>query len=125
MATENPLRLIAGDGLRAGLESLGDALRSSAGGGRSSAPSNAGVAQELGLLLRGHSGLESVLSRGEMLPYRSGSAPPSVEGSLAAIDSLCADRTPATEIGAHIVNSSSRFGTDIVESEQELRSDPA
>eukprot|EP00249_Psilotum_nudum_P021886 c28290_g2_i2 orf=922-4299(-) len=122
MATENPMRIITGDGMRTGLGTLGDGICPPGG---ASASSHEGVAQELGLLLRRHSRHESVLSRHETVPYRSGSAPPSVEGSLAAMGGLFADHPSSANLGGRISNSSSGDAIDIVESEQELRSDPA
>lgn len=88
-------------------------------GERNSSSSSAhdSVAQELGMLLRSHSRLENLLnSKRDLIPHRSGSAPPSVEGSLAG-----------SSILNHQFSSASGFkeSNQIVDLEQELRSDPA
>ncbi|MCO5570561.1 hypothetical protein L7F22_024286 [Adiantum nelumboides] len=120
MATENPMRMMATSGGIA----LNENIRSSGTSGRSSPPANEGVAQELGMLLRSHNRLDSMLNRKDVLPHRSGSAPPSVQGSLAAIGSLLPAGVEFDK-GSPIANSGSSGGVDIIDSEQELRSDPA
>eukprot|EP00250_Pteridium_aquilinum_P005369 c15476_g4_i1 orf=434-1111(+) len=111
MATEDPMRLIAASSMQGGL-GMGDNVRSSAG------PPSAhdSATQELGLLLRSHSRLDNILSKRDVGLHRSGSAPPSVEGSLASMGGLYAN---------HMVGSGSGDGSDVIDSEQELRSDPA
>ncbi|MCO5586548.1 hypothetical protein L7F22_040489 [Adiantum nelumboides] len=120
MATESPMRMMA---TRGGI-ALNENIRSSGSSGRSSPPANEGVAQEVGMLLRSHNRLDSMLNRKDVLPHRSGSAPPSVQGSLAAIGSLLPAGVEFDE-GSPIANSGSSGGVDIIDSEQELRSDPA
>lgn len=108
MATEDPMRITGSLG-------MGEGERNS-----SSSSAHDSVAQELGMLLRSHSRLENLLnSKRDLIPHRSGSAPPSVEGSLAGA------------AGSGILNhqfssaSVSKESNQIVDSEQELRSDPA
>ncbi|KAL1551875.1 pumilio 5-like isoform X2 [Salvia divinorum] len=75
MATENPMRIVDSDG--AGKWSPSRATASFA--------SASAVTDELGLLLRGHA---VDRNRSSITPNRSGSAPPSIEGSFAAFGDL-------------------------------------
>ncbi|MCO5588874.1 hypothetical protein L7F22_042835 [Adiantum nelumboides] len=107
MATEDPMRLMAAS-------SMQGALDARASGGP---PSNHdSVTQELGILLRSHSRLDNILNKRDVGLHRSGSAPPSVEGSLASMGGLYANQ---------VAGSGDGNGNDIIDSEQELRSDPA
>eukprot|EP01018_Ginkgo_biloba_P027317 Gb_23280 [translate_table: standard] len=108
MATETPMRLMSGGGAR---------NWSTSGGGLRYASSRDGAEQELGLLLSG----QRLVNSREMVPNRSGSAPPSVEGSLAAIGGLFPQPNSSLEsswegLGDALEN---------FESEEQLRSDPA
>eukprot|EP01018_Ginkgo_biloba_P029942 Gb_39566 [translate_table: standard] len=95
MATENPMRMTAGDS----------------------------VEQELGMLLRAHnSRLESLVKRREMIPHRSGSAPPSVQGSLAAMGDIFPWPPSSQEIAQRGLGDAN---LDRFESEEQLRSDPS
>eukprot|EP00250_Pteridium_aquilinum_P016236 c23017_g1_i2 orf=716-3967(+) len=122
MATENPMRIMATSGMRGGIP-LNEGIRSSGVSGLGSPPAHDGVAQELGMLLRSHTRLDSMLNRKDVLPHRSGSAPPSVEGSLAAMGGFLPPDVDSES--SRIANSGSGEGIDIIDSEQELRSDPA
>ncbi|KAL5823696.1 hypothetical protein ACOSQ4_021596 [Xanthoceras sorbifolium] len=76
------------------------------------------AAEELGLLLKGH---RFHGDQTDMIPNRSGSAPPSMEGSFAAIGNLLAKQNSS-------LNSSSSSLSNALgnhESEEQLRSDPA
>ncbi|XP_044496932.1 pumilio homolog 5 isoform X2 [Mangifera indica] len=76
------------------------------------------AAEELGLLLKGH---RFHRDQTEMIPNRSGSAPPSMEGSFAAIGNLFAKQNSGLNIGLESI--SDDLGH--YESEEQLRSDPA
>ncbi|KAG8380278.1 hypothetical protein BUALT_Bualt07G0176700 [Buddleja alternifolia] len=78
MATENPMRIMDSSGAGKWAPSRGTASFASSG-------NNSVVTDELGLLLRGHN-IHS--DRSEIAPNRSGSAPPSMEGSFAAFGNL-------------------------------------
>ncbi|KAH7293185.1 hypothetical protein KP509_28G015200 [Ceratopteris richardii] len=118
MATENPMRIMATSG---GL-TLNETIRSSSPNRLVSSSVGECVAQELGMLLRSHNRLDNFLSE-DVLPHRSGSAPPIVQGSLAAIGSfLPAGANPESSC---IVSSGSKDDVELVGSEQELRSDPS
>ena len=76
------------------------------------------TAEELRLLQRGHrfhaSGTEAV-------PNRSGSAPPSMEGSYLAIDNLISQQNPTVNVNSASLNSA----LEKYQSEEELRADPS
>jgi pumilio RNA-binding family len=91
-----------------------------------------GVAHEIGMLLRGPSRarFENLLSRD--VPQRSGSAPPSVEGSLAGVASLSSlfhnqNGGPEGLTARDKAGIAAAYAEDynIPENEKELRSDPA
>ncbi|XP_050372305.1 pumilio homolog 6, chloroplastic [Argentina anserina] len=83
------------------------------------APSSANMtAEELELLLRDHRFLSS---RKDVSPNRSGSAPPSMEGSFLAIDNLLSQQV--SSITGSLASLSSVI--ERCESEEQLRSDPA
>ncbi|KAF8392795.1 hypothetical protein HHK36_021032 [Tetracentron sinense] len=107
MATENPMRMMESSGVRKWPSSEAARFASS---------SNDMVAEELGLLLKGHrfhgTGSHAV-------PNRSGSAPPSMEGSFAAIGNLIAQQN------SNLNASFSSLNDAIGESEEQLRADPA
>lgn len=75
------------------------------------------AAEELGLLLNGHR-LHG--DQSDMVPNRSGSAPPSMEGSFAAIGNLMTQRN---NLDSSLASLSSAIENS--ESEEQLRSDPA
>uniref|UniRef100_A0A6N2LN22 PUM-HD domain-containing protein n=1 Tax=Salix viminalis TaxID=40686 RepID=A0A6N2LN22_SALVM len=110
MATESPVRMVESGGARKWSGSkdsaaLGSPLRSMA-------------AEELGLLLKGQ-GFHG--DEAGTIPCRSGSAPPSMEGSFAAIGNLLAQHNSG------LSSSMESLGSVIenCESEEQLRSEPA
>lgn len=110
MATESPMIMVEGGGARNWHSSKDSAVF---GPGFE----NMG-AEELGLLLKGQR------FRGDqtdMIPSRSGSAPPSMEGSIAAIGNLLAKHNSSTN--ASLESLSNALGN--YESEEQLRSHPA
>lgn len=109
------MQLLAASGIGGGL-GLGSSTRSPVGLGLSAPSSQDSATQELDLLLRSHTRLDNILNRRDTGYHRSGSAPPSVEGSNASIGGLLASQI----MGAGAVD-----GSDFIDSEQELRSDPA
>lgn len=113
MATESPVRMMPGGGMRGGIGGLSESLRAAGAGAHtlSSSPTTDGVAHELGLLLRGRGRYDNLVM-GRDVPQRSGSAPPSVEGSLAAMGDLLPRRLSKQDLVDGI-------------DEQEVRSDPA
>ncbi|KAJ7565741.1 hypothetical protein O6H91_02G073000 [Diphasiastrum complanatum] len=121
MATENPVRMLSRGQMETVLGAFGESLNPVSGGALPSSASR--EAREIGRLLRGQTRFENFVSGNEGLPHRSGSAPPSVEGSLAAMGGLFAHHP--TSVGAGGLLSKLGDGTDSYESEQELRSDPA
>ena len=110
MATESPLRLVGSGGTRNWPTSKDSASFTSS-------TSNI-AAQEVGLLLQGHG---FSVSRDFTGPNRSGSAPPSMEGSSFAIGDLRRQHNPSLEgIFENLANAA-----ESSESEEQLRSDPA
>lgn len=110
MATENPVRLVGSSGSRNWPTTKDTASFTSS-------TSNM-AAQELGFLLQGHSfsGTRDVAG-----PNRSGSAPPSIEGSRLAIGDVRRQLNPSLEgIFESLGNAA-----EISRSEEQLRSDPA
>ena len=107
MATENPMRITGNLG-------MSESERTSSSSSSSTTDS---VAQELGLLLRSHSRLDNLLNKRDLMPHRSGSAPPSVEGSLASMGGLLNHRFSGVSV--------SKESNRTVDSERDLRSDPA
>jgi len=160
MATESPVRMLSAGGMRGGggiggVASLGgESLRgggtpvvgsgahhhhhhhsSSSSSSSSSSPPQDGAA-ELGLLLNRRTRLE--LSEKGGLPQRSGSAPPSVEGSFAAMGGLFSHlaTNPKSQGGgsrgvskaatqSSAAAGGAEGGGDVLDAEQEQRSDPA
>eukprot|EP00252_Welwitschia_mirabilis_P003361 TRINITY_DN13436_c0_g1_i1.p1 TRINITY_DN13436_c0_g1~~TRINITY_DN13436_c0_g1_i1.p1 ORF type:complete len:1053 (+),score=221.39 TRINITY_DN13436_c0_g1_i1:301-3459(+) len=105
MATESPLKILSNLGVRG---TVNDGFRAP--------PQNEygdGLAKELGMLLREHNLRESNEKERELNLYRSGSAPPSVQGSLAALGGLLSSR----------VNDNG--GNERLLTEEEIRSHPA
>jgi hypothetical protein len=152
MATENPVRMLSsGGGMRAGIGGrvgLGDGLRGGAsilggGGGGGGAHhhhhhSSSSMTQEgeaeLGLLLNRRTRLElSEKKKGVVVPrQRSGSAPPSVEGSFAAMGGLFSylSKNPKSGSGGARGVSKAQSGEGggdfvVLDAEQQQRSDPA
>lgn len=76
------------------------------------------AAEELGLLLKGHRFQGDQV---DTIPNRSGSAPPSMEGSFAAIGNLLAQQSSNLNLSPSSLSSALRDH----ESEEQLRSDPA
>ncbi|CAK7323765.1 unnamed protein product [Dovyalis caffra] len=110
MATESPMRMVEGGGARKWSSSKDSAVLGS--------PLRSMASEELGLLLKGQGfhGDET-----EMIPSRSGSAPPSMEGSFAAIGNLLAQHNLSTSSSLESLGSV----IENCESEEQLRSDPA
>ncbi|KAK9097540.1 hypothetical protein Sjap_023037 [Stephania japonica] len=102
MATVNPMRLVEDN--RAGKWS--------------SSASSSMAAEELGLLLKGH---KLYGSGKEVIPNRSGSAPPSMEGSFAAMGNIMARHS--SNLDTTFANSN--ISTENCESEEQVRADPA
>lgn len=76
------------------------------------------AAEELSSLLKGH----RIFGSGkDVVPNRSGSAPPSMEGSFAAIENLMSSQN--SSLNASLANLNSVVGN--CESEEQLRADPA
>jgi pumilio RNA-binding family len=110
MTTESPVRMMAG-GMRGNMGGLGEGLRGENGGSQTLD----GVT-ELGRLLKGRTRL---VNSGE--PQRSGSAPPSVEGSLAAMGGLF--DLPTSPKGGR--SSKPESGEeDVLDAEEAQRADP-
>lgn len=111
MVTESPLRMLSSLGMGG---ALGDNIRSP---GMSIQDSyGEGFAKELGMLLRDQNLRESSERERELNLYRSGSAPPSVQGSLAAVGGLFGN--------GFEVNNDIRLGNGLT-SEEDIRSNPA
>jgi pumilio RNA-binding family len=111
MVSESPVIMMAA-GMRGNMGGLGDGLR--AENGNSQALD--GVS-ELGRLLKGRTRFDNILNSGHV-PQRSGSAPPSVEGSLAAMGGLFDMPTSPR-------NSESPTGEEeVLDSEAAQRADP-
>lgn len=110
MATENPLRLVGSSGSRNWPTSKDAATFTSSSGSM--------AAQELSFLLQGHGFTGSKNVTG---PNRSGSAPPSMEGSRLAVGDLRRQQNPSLQgIFENLPDAA-----EISESEEQLRSDPA
>ncbi|PIA43873.1 hypothetical protein AQUCO_01800130v1 [Aquilegia coerulea] len=109
MATESPMRMLESTGVR-NWPSSKDVATYTASGNI--------AAEELGLLLKGH---RYQVNGKEVVPNRSGSAPPSMEGSFAAIGNLIAQQNH--NVDASLQNLS--HAIENCESEEQLRSDPA
>lgn len=111
MVTESPLKMLSSLGMGA---TLGDSLR---GPGISMQETyGEGLAKELGMLLREQNLLQASERERELNLYRSGSAPPSVQGSLTAVGGLFGDGLQP--------NADTRADSGLP-SEEELRSNPA
>ncbi|XP_042485388.1 pumilio homolog 5-like [Macadamia integrifolia] len=109
MATESPMRLVESTGARNWSSSEEAATFASS--------SNNMAAEELGLLLKGR----KFHGNGrDVIPNRSGSAPPSMEGSFAAIGKLIA---PNSSLDASLAGLNRAI--ENCESEEQLRADPA
>ncbi|XVE98819.1 hypothetical protein REPUB_Repub03eG0141300 [Reevesia pubescens] len=76
------------------------------------------AAEELRLLQRGH---RFHAPGTEVVPNRSGSAPPSMEGSYLAIDNLISQQNPTVNVNSASLNSA----LERCQSEEQLRADPA
>ncbi|XP_042497150.1 pumilio homolog 5 [Macadamia integrifolia] len=109
MATESPVRLVESTGARNWSSSKEAATFASS--------SHSMAAEELGLLLNGQrfhgTGRDAV-------PNRSGSAPPSMEGSFAAMGNLIAQNSSLDTSLASL-----KSALENCESEEQLRADPA
>ncbi|XP_002962939.2 pumilio homolog 1 [Selaginella moellendorffii] len=106
MATESPVRLMPGGSLSNGIRTSG-----------APAPS---LDSELSMLLKERSRYESMVN-GDVLMHRSESAPPSVEGSLAAVSGLL----DPSSFGPGRISKGLAEREESYESEEQLRSDPA
>ncbi|XP_010263224.1 PREDICTED: pumilio homolog 5 isoform X2 [Nelumbo nucifera] len=109
MATENPMRFIESGGSRKWSSSKDTVAVASSS-------KNMG-AEELGWLLKDHCYLGNVR---DSVPNRSGSAPPSMEGSFAAIGNLISQSSPR-DVNLSSLNSH----VEDCDSEDQLRADPA
>ncbi|KAF9612454.1 hypothetical protein IFM89_000202 [Coptis chinensis] len=109
MATESPMRLVESTGLRKWPSSKEVASFTS---------SSNMAAEELGLLLNGH---RYQVNRREVVPNRSGSAPPSMEGSFTAIANLIAQQNISVDTSLENLSNAIKN----CESEEQLRADPA
>lgn len=108
MATESPIRILEASGKWA-----------SRRGAATFGPSSANMSSEdLQLVLRSQRFEGS--GKG-VVPNRSESAPPSIEGSLAAIEKLVSEQDPTVNADLVSINSA----IDNCESEEQFRSDPA
>ncbi|KAJ8760137.1 hypothetical protein K2173_010993 [Erythroxylum novogranatense] len=110
MATESPMRLVETSGTRKwpfakDIARLGSSLKDT-------------TTEEMGLLPKGHRGQRDDRNN---VPSRSGSAPPSMEGSFAAIKNLLSQEN--FNMGSGLEGLST--ATENCESEDQLRSDPA
>lgn len=111
MVTESPLKMLSSLGMGA---TLGDSLR---GPGISMQETyGEGFAKELGMLLREQNLIEASERERELNLYRSGSAPPSVQGSLNVVGGLFGNGLRP--------NADTRVDSGLP-SEDELRSNPA
>ncbi|KAF5726826.1 pumilio 5 [Tripterygium wilfordii] len=110
MATESPMRMVE-SGRSGKWSSNNDAAIFGV-------PLKDSVAKDLGLLLKGH---RLHADRMCMLPNRSGSAPPSMEGAYAAIANLLAQQN--TDMNSGLANITSTIQK--YDSEEQLRSDLA
>ncbi|WCJ37158.1 pumilio 5 [Euphorbia peplus] len=107
MATESPMRMVESRGARKWPSSKDAAVFGS--------PLNSMAAEKLGQLMQGH---VFNTDQEDAVPCRSGSAPPSMEGSFAAIGNLLAQQN----FSLSLETLSSAF--ENCESEEQLRSDP-
>lgn len=114
--------MLPGGGIRGNIGALGDSLRAGNGSGHGSSPTRDGVS-ELGRLLKGRTRFENILNSGH-IPQRSGSAPPSVEGSLAAMGGLLSHLPTSPKSVGRTSKPQSGDG-DVMDAEHEQRSDPA
>ncbi|KDP25046.1 hypothetical protein JCGZ_22581 [Jatropha curcas] len=110
MATESPMRMVESG--RAGK------WPSSKDAAIFGSPLNVVAAENPGLLVEGHR-LQG--DQTDMVPSRSGSAPPSMEGSFAAIGNLIAQQNFSMSSSFESISSA----IENCESEEQLRSDPA
>uniref|UniRef100_A0A6P4AFH2 pumilio homolog 5 n=1 Tax=Ziziphus jujuba TaxID=326968 RepID=A0A6P4AFH2_ZIZJJ len=109
MATESPVRMVE--------SSRGGEWPSTKDTATFGSPLRSMAAEELGLLMKGH-GLHR--DQSDLIPNRSGSAPPSIEGSFAAIRNLLNQQNVnVNQNFASLTNTLKNF-----ESEEQLRSDP-
>uniref|UniRef100_A0A7I4DEK1 PUM-HD domain-containing protein n=1 Tax=Physcomitrium patens TaxID=3218 RepID=A0A7I4DEK1_PHYPA len=118
MATESPVMMMSG-GIRGNMGTLGEGLRTGSGGGHGTSQDLDGVT-ELGRLLKGRTRFDNILNSGHV-PQRSGSAPPSVEGSLAAMGGLL--DMPTSHKGGRGANVQSGE-EDVLDAEEAQRADP-
>ncbi|KAL7162901.1 hypothetical protein ACSBR2_043217 [Camellia fascicularis] len=110
MATESPMRMMESSGPRN--------WSSSKDAATFAPPLNNTAAYELRLLLKRH---RVCGDQSNMVPNRSGSAPPSMEGSFAAFGNLMAQQS--SNLNSSLASFSS--STENYESEEQLRADPA
>ncbi|XP_073392002.1 pumilio homolog 1, partial [Physcomitrium patens] len=118
MTTESPVMMMGG-GMRGNMGGPGEGLRGGSGSNHGSSQDLDGVS-ELGRLLKGRTRFDNILNSGHV-PQRSGSAPPSVEGSLAAMGGLF--DMPSSPKGGH--GGSLQAGEEEgLNSEEAQRADP-
>ncbi|KAJ7295816.1 hypothetical protein O6H91_Y162200 [Diphasiastrum complanatum] len=125
MTTESPVRILSGGGMAGAIGALNNSLVAG-GSGSGLGASVSREAQELSYLLRDRSGFESSLRSKDASRHRSESAPPSVEGSLAALGGLFArNPTNPADFGRLSKLGNGGDAADGFDSEQELRSHPS
>ena len=116
LTTHDWMKNIVGSGIQGAMGTSGGNVRQTSGPPgilNGNLTNEKAATQELDMLLKSHSRLDNILNTRDMGSlHRSGSAPPSVEGSLASIS------------GNQLLGSGGVIGSGIVESEQQLRSDP-
>ncbi|XP_021681629.2 pumilio homolog 5 isoform X2 [Hevea brasiliensis] len=110
MATESPMRMVESGRATKCPSSKDAAIFGS--------PLSNMAAENLGLLVKGH---RFHGGQTDMIPSRSGSAPPSMEGSFAAIGNLLAQQNLIMSSSLESLSSA----IENCESEEQLRSDPA
>ncbi|KAH7293515.1 hypothetical protein KP509_28G029200 [Ceratopteris richardii] len=114
MATEDPMQLLGTNGVR-GVLGMTSSGRSPSNMGLTTPSAQDSVAEELDMLLRSHTHLDNLISRKEPGSYRSGSAPPTMEGSL-----LSGGGTFPNYHAGGVMSDKNDIDT-----EKELRADPA
>ncbi|XP_024370243.1 pumilio homolog 1 [Physcomitrium patens] len=118
MTTESPVMMMPG-GITGSMGTLGEGPRTGSGGVHGNTHDLDGVT-ELGRLLKGRTRFDNILNSGHV-PQRSGSAPPSVEGSLATMGGFF--DMPTSPKGGRTANLQSGE-EDVLDAEEAQRADP-
>eukprot|EP01018_Ginkgo_biloba_P032471 Gb_28529 [translate_table: standard] len=121
MVTESPIKMLPGVGMGG---TLGDSLRGNSPG-MQELSYNEDLGKELGNMLREQRRYEMNERERELNLYRSGSAPPTVEGSLAAVGGFFNHNSVPGSIPFENCKSNTTTNNNGSMSEEELRSDPA